>query len=58
MIDHIKLGLDELTPAQMAKLHEEYGAEPASLKQDAATLREWVAMQPHLPTLTGNFFIK
>ncbi|KAE8741772.1 hypothetical protein FOCC_FOCC012720 [Frankliniella occidentalis] len=45
-------GLDEQTPAQVAKMYEEYNADPEALKADAATLREWVAMQPHLPKLT------
>ncbi|XP_034229963.1 uncharacterized protein LOC117638899 [Thrips palmi] len=53
-MDLVAVGLDELTPAQVDKQHEEFGATPEQLKQDAETLREWIAMQPHLPKLTEN----
>lgn len=52
-MDLVAVGLDEMSAAQVEKLHAEFGATPEQLKQDAESLREWIVKQPHLPNLTG-----
>ncbi|KAJ1527786.1 hypothetical protein ONE63_007739 [Megalurothrips usitatus] len=45
---------EDISPEDLKALYEEIGATPASLKRDAAALREWVNAEPHLPNLTSE----
>ncbi|KAK3928464.1 Alpha-tocopherol transfer protein-like [Frankliniella fusca] len=45
---------DTISPKDLSGLLEDIGATPASLKRDAAALREWVNAEPHLPNLTSD----
>lgn len=46
---------EPLSADQVQALHAELGATEDTLRRDVATMRQWMAMQPHLPQLDGEY---